>query len=172
MRALLLAAAALLASPAGAAVVSSSDVGFEQSSTVIVAADAARAWAMLTAPARWWDGAHSWSGSAANLSLDARVGGCFCETMPDGGRIEHARVIAVLPNRLLRLTGALGPMQEHGITGVLSFTLKPAPGGTAITMGYAAAGYFPSGMKALAPVVDAVNSGQLARLAAALAPKR
>ena len=165
-------AAALFAAPAAAAVTSSSDAGFEVSSSVTVHADSVSAWQALGQPQLWWDGKHSWSGSSANLSLDPHVGGCFCETMPDRGRIEHARVIAILPGKLLRLSGALGPLQEHAAVGTLSFALKPAAGGTTISITYAVAGYMPGGIKALAPAVDAVIADQLAHLAAKLGGAR
>jgi len=59
-----------------------------------------KTWDVLVASASWWDGAHSHSGDAANLSIDPRPGGCFCETSPshsgDGDRnrggVEHMRV--------------------------------------------------------------------------------
>ena len=45
----------------------------------------------------WWNPEHTYSGDAKNLSIDARPGGCFCEKLPNGGGIEHARVIYVVP---------------------------------------------------------------------------
>ena len=51
---------------------------------------------------------------AKNLSIDARPGGCFCEKLPNGGGVEHARVVYVAPREVLRLSGALGPLQGVG----------------------------------------------------------
>ena len=172
MRASVIFAAALFSAPAAAAITSSSDVGFEVSSSVTVRTDAVTAWQALGQPQLWWDAKHTWSGSAANLSLDPHVGGCFCEAMPERGRIEHGRVIAILPGKLLRLSGALGPFQEHAVAGTLSLAMLPAPGGTTISFTYAVAGYMPGGMKAIAPAVDAVIAGQLAHLAAKLGASR
>ena len=46
----------------------------------------------------WWDSQHTYSGDAKNLSIDARPGGCFCEKLPNGGGVEHARVIYIVPH--------------------------------------------------------------------------
>ena len=168
MKYLMAAFGVLLAAPAAAAVTSASDMGFEVSSSVSVHADGVSAWQALGQPQLWWSGKHTWSGSSANLSLDPHVGGCFCEAMPDRGRVEHARVIAILPGKLLRLTGAFGPLQEHATVGTLSLTMKPAPGGTTISFTYAVAGYMPGGVRAIAPAVDAMIADELAHLAAKL----
>ena len=47
---------------------------------------------------------------AANLSLDAAPGGCFCERLPNGGGVEHMRVTYVEPGKRIVLTGSLGPL--------------------------------------------------------------
>ncbi len=57
-------------------------------------------------------------GSAANLSLEARAGGCWCERLADGGSVEHLRVLLVSPGRMLRMRGALGPFQGLAVDGV------------------------------------------------------
>ena len=41
---------------------------------------------------RWWNGSHSYSGQAANLSLARQAGGCFCERWGNNS-VEHARVV-------------------------------------------------------------------------------
>src|SRR3546814_10432451 len=78
---------------------------------------------LLSQPGRWWNGAHSYSGSAANLRLEPVAGGCFCEALPgeEGrvGSVEHARVIHAAPDRQLRLSGALGPLPAEAGTGTL-----------------------------------------------------
>ena len=35
--------------------------------------------ALVTAVSQWWNPAHTFSGLASNLSIDARAGGCFCD---------------------------------------------------------------------------------------------
>jgi hypothetical protein len=71
--------AALAASPAFAAVQASAADGFVVRHEAVVPGDRAHAFAEAIHPERWWNDAHTWSGSAANLSLDARAGGCWCE---------------------------------------------------------------------------------------------
>jgi uncharacterized protein YndB with AHSA1/START domain len=123
---------------------------------------------LLVKPQRWWDGAHTYSGAATNLRMDARAGGCFCEKMGRGS-IEHGRVIYADPGKLLRLDAALGPLQEMAVTGVLTFKLEPDAGGTRITMTYRVAGALTMKGGMLAPVIDQVMTGQLNRLAAVAA---
>src|SRR5258706_12357455 len=43
-----------------------------------------KVYAALPAIDRWWSSDHTWSGSAANLSLKAEAGSCFCERWKDG----------------------------------------------------------------------------------------
>jgi uncharacterized protein YndB with AHSA1/START domain len=121
---------------------------------------------ILAKPGLWWDGAHTYSGSAGNLKLDARAGGCFCEKV-GRGTVEHGRVIFTDPGKLLRIDAALGPLQEMAVTGVLTFRLEPDPAGSRITMTYRVAGAFSMPATQLAPAIDQVMTSQLQRLAAA-----
>jgi uncharacterized protein YndB with AHSA1/START domain len=85
----------------------------------------ADAWTVLVHPERYWPSEHTWSGSAANLSLAPQAGGCFCEQW-DGGSAEHGRVVMAIPGRLLRFRGSLGPFQEMAVTGIMTIALTPA----------------------------------------------
>lgn len=154
--------------PADGEVVSAAPAGFEVRHRVAIAAPPERVWAMLIEPARWWDGAHSFSGDARNLTLTARPGGCFCETLPGGG-VEHLRVVYADPGKQLRLAGALGPLQGDGVTGALTVTLTPDGERTAVELRYVVGGYRAGGLGGLAGPVDQVLGEQLARLAKALA---
>jgi hypothetical protein len=78
-------------------------------------------------------------------------------------------VIFAQPGRLLRMSGALGPMQEAGISGTLAFELKASGTGTEIVFSYAAGGYFQGGVQSLAAPVDGVIAAQLAGLTKYLA---
>ncbi|ARR54004.1 activator of HSP90 ATPase [Rhizorhabdus wittichii DC-6] len=161
--------AALLAAtaPAGAEVVSADASGFAVRAVLTIAAPPEAVYAALLAPSRWWDPAHSWSGDAANIRLEPAIGGCFCEKLPKtGGEAAHMRVIAIDPNHMIRLDGALGPFQAMGVAGTLSWELKPVAGGTEFRQTYAVGGHIPGGGAALAPVVDGVMGGQAARLKA------
>ena len=166
---------ATTALPAAAEVVASSDAGFVSHNVVEVPAGPADAWAMLARPGEWWNGEHSYSGSAANLTIETVAGGCFCETIPaaegaGGGQVEHMRVLYVDPRvRVLRLAGALGPLQSEAVTGVLTMTVEPMGTGSKITWDYVVGGYARMPLEQMAPLVDQVVGEQLTRLAASLA---
>jgi hypothetical protein len=161
-------AGALLASffarPAAAEVVSVGPNGFEVRETVHVAAASGKAYAALLQPARWWNSDHTFSRSAANLTLDARAGGCWCETLPEGGSVEHLRVVYVAPGKVLRMRGALGPLQGMGLDGAMTWSVKPSAGGTDISLSYVVGGYAKDGFDALSKSVDQVLGEQLERL--------
>lgn len=164
------AAAVLLslgAAGAAAEVVSSSDQGFVSRHQLELPAAPARVWQALTAEiGDWWDPAHSYSGDGTALTLEPRAGGCFCERLADGGTVEHLRVVFAAPDRTLRLTGGLGPLQALGATGAMTFQLTPLNGGaTRLDYTYAVHGYAAEGLAALAEPVDRVQLGQLRRLA-------
>ena len=165
---------------APAEVTRQSEAGFVAGGELDIAGRSpAQSWAVLLQPALWWNPLHSWSGDAANLSLDARAGGCFCEALPaphgmagdaPHGSIEHMRVIAAMPPKLLRMSGALGPLQGEALTGTMTVELKPlAGGGTHPVWSYIVGGYSRLAMADVAPLVDKVLTEQFARLAA-LAP--
>lgn len=153
----------VLAAPASAEVLDASDTGFTSRHSITVAAPPAKVWDALVRPARWWEGAHSYSGDAANLSIDPRPGGCWCEKTANGG-VEHMRVVYVAAGDTLRLTGGLGPLQAMPVAGVLTITLKPSGTGTDLVATYAVAG---PGLAGLAAPVDGVLGVQWPRLKAA-----
>lgn len=163
----LIALALVAASPAAAEVTASTETSFTVTEKVTVAAPPARVWATLVTPSAWWNKEHSWSGNAGNLSLDPRPGGCWCEKLPDGGGVEHMRVVFVQPNAMLRLSGGLGPLQAMPASAVMTVTLTPAADGksTAVVFTYAVAGA--PGLGQIAAPVDGVLAGQVAGLKAA-----
>jgi uncharacterized protein YndB with AHSA1/START domain len=152
----------LLSSTAHAEVADSGPGGFTVKHTITVAAPAAKAWAALIQPRGWWDSQHTWSGDAANLSLAATPGGCFCEKLPNGGGAHHMTVIFVDPGKLLRMTGGLGPLQDMAVTGVMTLKLSEAQGKTTLELSYKIGGYAP-GLADLARPVDGVVAEQFAR---------
>lgn len=152
---------ALLAAPASAEVVESASGGFATHDSAVVAADRQAVWNALVHPEGWWS--HTWSNDSANLSLNPRAGGCFCEALPaaDGwgeGSVEHMRVIMVMPGSTLRMSGSLGPLQSEGLVGTLTVTLEDVEQGTQIRWDYVTGGEarFPAAQ--FAPVVDGVQS--------------
>lgn len=175
MARLTIAALALAGLPAAAAaeVATQTDTAFVVVHKLTVAAPPARIWAMIGQPARWWSSAHSWSGNAANMSMALRPGGCFCETLPGRGGVEHMRVIHADRNGLVRLSGALGPLQAGAATGTLSITFKAAAsgGGSELELRYVVSGHTGFPVAAIAPAVDGVI-GQQARGLKAAAEQR
>jgi uncharacterized protein YndB with AHSA1/START domain len=162
--------ALLAAGPAAAEVKSAEAAGFEVEAKAVVAATPAETYFMLGRIDEWWDKSHTYSGNSANLRLRLKVGGCLCERIPDGkGEIEHMRVIYTRPGVTLRLQGGLGPLQELGVAGVLTWSLKPVPGGTEEVQTYRVGGYVKGGADKLAPIVDMVMAAQLAGLQRRLA---
>ncbi|UAL10638.1 SRPBCC domain-containing protein [Caulobacter segnis] len=167
-----IAAAALLAATlttgaARAEVVDAQPNGFEVRHVVAIAAPASAVWAVLVQPSKWWVSGHTWSGSAANLSLGAASGGCFCERLPNGGSVLHMTTLYAAPGTRLVLSGALGPMQSSGATGALTFLLAEKDGRTTVTVTYDVGGYFKGGLDKIAAPVDGVLGQQVQGLKAA-----
>ncbi len=156
--------ALLLSGPVRAEVVDAQANGFEVRQTIEIAAPAGRVWDALGRVGAWWNPVHSYSQDARNLSLELKLGGCFCETLPGGGAARHMSVINVQPGRLVRLEGALGPLQAMGVTGHLTWALAEKSGHTTLTQTYDVGGYVAGGADKLAGPVDGVLGEQLTRL--------
>ena len=90
MKMAVLMAALAMAGSAQAAVVSTAEVGFRIENRAQVAATPDRAWQALGEIGRWWSSSHTYSGDAANVTIEMKPGGCWCEALPGGG-IEHGR---------------------------------------------------------------------------------
>jgi hypothetical protein len=149
---------------AHAEVVRSSESGFTVTQTINVPMPPPAAWSALSDIGRWWDPEHSYSGDARNMTLDPFVGGCFCEKLGMYAAVQHMRVIHAQPPKLLRLSGALGPLQEFAVTGTLTWIIEVAGGGSRITMNYTAGGYADRPLTEWAPLVDSVLATQVQRL--------
>lgn len=160
-----LVAALACAAPARAEIVSAGPSGFNVRQVAEVPNPAPVVWAALTDVGRWWDPEHTYSGDSRNLTLDPTVRGCFCEKLSLYAGIEHARVIYAQPAKTLRLSGALGPLQEFGVSGVMTWSIEPAGGGSKITLTYSVGGFADRPLADWAPIVDEVLGGQLKRLA-------
>ncbi|MFB0874746.1 MULTISPECIES: SRPBCC domain-containing protein [unclassified Sphingobium] len=170
-------AGAAMAVPAHAAVTASGESGFVSENEVTIAADAATVYALIATPGRWWSDAHTYSGDSVNMTIDARAGGCFWETIPAkagaAGSVEHGRVIYAAPGKRLRLSAALGPLQSEAAVGTLDLAITPSGNGVSVVMTYVVGGYIRGGTAKLAPLVDQVLVEQLAGLKrAAEAPVR
>lgn len=151
--------------PAFADVKDSSAAGFTITSSFTTPAPPAEVYRKIVAVGDWWDSAHTYSGDAHNLTIEAKAAGCWCEKLPkQGGGVMHMQVVTAMPGTLLVLTGGLGPLQQMGVTGAMTFKLTPANGGTKVEFVYAASGYSPQGMNAIAPIVDKVLTEGVTRL--------
>lgn len=139
--------------------------GFTVTETAAVAAAPDQVYGALIAPARWWSSEHTYSHDAANLTLDARAGGCWCETLPGGGSVQHMVVVNAIPGKLLRLRGALGPLQGMAVDGAMTYSMRPAGTRTQLILTYTVGGYAKQGFGELAKAVDSVLGEQTARLA-------
>lgn len=168
----LLAAAALataiaFAPTAHAEVTASSPSSFVVETETELAVAPNKLWRDLARIERWWGSSHTYSGDASRLRLDARAGGCWCERWGDGQSIEHMRVVLVMEHegvRMLRAVGGLGPLQEMGVTGVLTFNVAEIPNGAKLTMTYRVSGDPSLNLNQIAPVVDNVLMEQFGRL--------
>ncbi|HEY0106086.1 MAG TPA: SRPBCC family protein [Rhizomicrobium sp.] len=156
--------ATVLVFPCRAAVGDAAANGFSVSESAHVAAPPGKVYAALIAPGRWWSPLHTFSKNAANLSLDAKAGGCWRETLPDGGSVCHLAVVYADPGKALVLRGALGPLQGLGVEGAMSVQLKPAGTGTDLTLVYNVGGYLKEGLAGWAVPVDQVLGEQVGRL--------
>lgn len=165
---------AFAAQSLSAEVVESDERGFVTRDVVVVKAAPKASWLALISPAKWWNSGHTWSGDSANLTMKPQAGGCFCERIPEDpdpkritleGSVEHMRVIQAHPERALRLSGGLGPLQSEAVTGVLTIAMSEVEQGTMIVWEYAVSGRMRYEIPVIAKAVDGVMSQQLNGLA-------
>lgn len=135
-----------------------------------VDAPAAEVWARLADVGRWWSAAHTYSGDAANLSLEPRAGGCWCERWKESS-VEHGRVIQALPPKSLRIEGGLGPLQAMAVNAVLTFHLTAQGERSVIDVTYRVRADAAARLDQIAEAVDGVLGEQVRRLAAPWRPK-
>src|ERR1700677_5201433 len=106
--------------PAFATVIDVAPNGFTVQVSAHFAAPPGQVYSTVIKPAHWWASDHTFSGDARNLTLDAKVGGCWCEKLAAGGSVLHLSVVYVDPGKVLRLRGALGPFQGYGVEGAMT----------------------------------------------------
>ncbi len=116
--------------------------------------------------AKWWNPAHSYSGIAENLYVDATAGGCFCENLAEDGSVEHMNVVFAQPGKVLRMYGGLGPLQSIAATGPLEWKIDATDKGAKLTVTYHVGGYKKGGLQSWAAPVDGVIGEQVLRLQA------
>lgn len=172
MRLALAAVAAILvaiAAPAQAEVKQTWAAGFRLENTVVITAPPEKVWAALGQVGKWWNGAHSYSGDSANMTMPLTPGGCFCEALPRlgaGAGVQHGVVVMAMPGQTLRINAPLGPLQGEGVAAALTFTLKAtADGGTEVVETFNVGGARPE-IVGYAAGIDGVVGEQLTRLKA------
>lgn len=162
-----IAAAALLVLGTGAAraeVAERADNGFRTRNTVEIAVTPAKAYSALADVGQWWDSRHTYTGKASNMTLELKPGACFCEALPGGGGVRHGVVALAWPDQgTLRLEAALGPLQDEGVAGALTFQIKPKGQGVEVIQTYHVGGLRPAAAKSYADIVDQVVRAQLVR---------
>ena len=140
--------------------------GFTLRETAQINATPDKVYTAITTPSLWWSSSHTFSGNALNLTLDAHAGGCWCETLPNGGSVLHLTVVMAAPGKSLRLRGALGPFQTMAVDGSMVWSLAPGSGGTQLTLTYALGGYAKDGFGEISKGADGVLAEQVQRLKA------
>ena len=155
---------------AKAEVVSSGQQGFQIKITQTVPVAAEMAYQQFLRVNEWWHRDHTWFGDAQALSISPQVGGCFCEINGEQQAL-HMTVTYVEPNKELRMTGGLGPLQMLGVHGGMSWSFKPLSDvATEISLHYQVTGYTESGLDKLANIVEQVQALQFKRLVNKLTP--
>jgi hypothetical protein len=177
-----------LSTPANAEIKAQSEAGFNVVHMAEVEAAPDELWKRLLSPKDYWSKEHSWSGSSAGFFIDAQAGGCFCELLQvqqpgskpgdarnaaysnNLGSVEHMRVIYAQPGKVLRMQGALGPLQSEAVLGTLTVAMQPmaAKNGdkplTKLSFSYVVGGYMRYKISEIAPAVDKVIGEQFASL--------
>lgn len=160
--------AALACGAARADIVKSGPAGFEVAYRHEVSATPAQVYDAFAQLPKWWNGQHSWSGSAANMSLDLQAGGCWCERW-NGRSVMHGQVVALMPGTMIRFQAALGPLQDRAVNGVLSFVTSAQDGVTRLRVTYRVSGHADAELEQMAGPVDKVIGEQVRRLMAFIA---
>ncbi len=181
MKRIAILAACILASsaPASAEIKAQGENGFNVVHISEVEAAPDEIWKRLLSPKDYWSKEHSWSGSSAGFFIDAQAGGCFCELLQgkqtdskpaNAGSVEHMRVIFAQPGKVLRMQGALGPLQSEAVLGTLTVAMQPMPAKkngqplTKLSFSYVVGGYMRYKVSEIAPAVDKVIGEQFASL--------
>jgi hypothetical protein len=122
----LLVACVSFAMPAAAEVVDSTVNGFAVRNVAQIAAHPSRVYnAAVDLLGRWWNPAHTFSNNSANLTLDARPGGCLCER--GNGGVVHLTVVR--RGAAIRFSGGLDRCNRR-VAGTMIRKLTEAAGGT------------------------------------------
>lgn len=153
------------ATSASAKVASQSANGFVVTHEADVAVEPKAAYDAFVNIGAWWNEAHTFSGAAKNISIEPKAGGCWCETLPDGGSVRHMTVVHANPGAMLVFSGGLGPLQFMGVAGSMKVSFEAQGKGTHVSVAYAVGGYDPDNFKEISKGVDSVLGEQMTRYA-------
>lgn len=153
-----------MAPPALAKVEQSAVTGFEVAFEEALPESPAAAYARFVDIGSWWGDDHTFSGKAANMALGTQQGGCWCESLPDGGFVQHMAVAYAVPGDTLVLRGELGPLLFMGVSGAMTVSFKPDGQGTKLSLRYAVGGHDAKGFTDIAKAVDFVLGQQVSSL--------
>lgn len=154
----------LLLGAARGEVKSSSENDFAVSVTVRVDAPPGVAYQKFLQIKNWWQSTHTFSLNAKNLYIEAKPKGWWGEKLPNGGFAKHMEVIYVVPGKVLRFRGGLGPLQALPVNGAMQVMFVPKGKGTEIDLLYAVGGFVNGGVKRMGVPVERVLKVQLNRL--------
>lgn len=146
------------------AVTDSADGGFSMKHSITVQCSPEKAYATFINVGTWWSPAHTWSGDATNMVIEAKPSGAFIEKLPDEGFARHMDVVYVAPGKMIRLQGGLGPLQEYAVQGSMTVNFEGKDDSTLVTVTYNVGGYVNGGLKNWATPVDQVVCEQFNRL--------
>ena len=142
---------------ANAAVTSQSPSGFTVTYEADVTSTPQAAYDAFIKAGSWWNAAsHSYSGDGKNISIDVKPGGCWCETLKDGGFVRHMTVEHAMPGSRLVFSGGLGPLAYMGVAGHMIVSIEAKGTGAHVKLTYAVGGHDPKDFKDIAKGVDAV----------------
>lgn len=158
-------AVVLFAQNAAAEVVSSSTTHYVLRHEATSARSPEALWERLVAPASWWHPDHTYSGDAANLSLDAKAGGLWLEDWA-GGSVAHGEVLLVQRGEVLRMAAPFGPLQGVGAYTVWTITISAADEGSRVVFDEVSTGPATANLAELAGAVDYVKTEAISRLVA------
>jgi arylamine N-acetyltransferase len=150
---------------AHAKVVAHSATGFVVEHQVDLKTDANSAYDAFTQLGSWWSSSHSFSGDAKNITIDTKPGGCWCETLPNGGFVKHMDIVHAAPGKMLVFSGGLGPLQFMGVAGsmTVSFQTAKATSVTTMKLRYDVGGRDDKNFEDISKAVDGVLAEQIAR---------
>jgi len=156
---------AMAAAPTRAEVLDAAANGFSVRHSTLISAGRAEVYGTAVDKiSEWWSSDHTISGDAANLYINAKPHGCFCERLGPHGGMIHLAVTLVQPGIMLRFTGGLGPLGLMGTSGNMTWEFEEEAGDTRVTLNYAVGGYLDGGLDAVAAAVDGVLIEQIENL--------